>query len=506
MSLKLLLCRSIRKIPTIANRSYTINTALFNSQRLINRKVSKIEAGQPLHETRPHLIKPTELTPGITAIEYHERRARFMKQLPEKSVVIINSNNVQYASGAVFYPFQQDNDFFYLTGWNEPGSVMILEKFDDTVDGWKFYLFVPPKDSFIEKWEGFRTGQQGACDIFNADESFNINDLSEELPKLINRNRNIWIDKHNSINDLNNRRIINNIIDQNVKGVHLVNNYKNKVAQLRKFKSDAELKIMRTAGKISGRSYNQAFAKRFRNERTLASFLEHKFISGGCDKNAYVPVVASGANSLCIHYTRNDDLMFEDEMVLVDASGSVGGYCSDISRTWPNNGKFSDVQRDIYQAVLNVQKQCIKLCKESNQYSLNDIHEKSLDFMQQEVKNLGFANVNRHVVERLYPHYIGHNLGLDVHDIPECSRYEPLKKGQVITIEPGLYIPDDPQYPSHFRNIGVRIEDDIAVGNDTYTNLTVEAVKEIVDLEQIMKNGETLFKFQEDVVEPLTDS
>lgn len=502
MSLKFL-SRAIKRIPSIPIRKYTVYTALAAQTRFISKPISKIEAGQPLHETRPHLIKSNELTPGITAIEYHERRARLMNQLPNNSVVIINSNSVQYASGAVFYPFQQDNDLYYLTGWNEPNSVMVLEKFNDSPEGWKFYMFVPPKDSFIEKWEGFRTGQQGVCDIFNADEAYSIGTLSQELPKFIKRNKNIWIDKHNSINDLINRRIINNTIDKNCKGFQLINNYKNKVAQLRKIKSDAELKIMRRAGQISGKSYNQAFAKAFCNERTLATFLEYKFISGGCNKNAYFPVVASGANSLCIHYTRNDDIMRDDEMVLVDAAGAIGGYCSDISRTWPNNGKFTNVQKDVYQAVLNVQKQCIELCKQSNQYSLNDIHEKSLEFMQQEIKNLGIANVNRHVVERLYPHYIGHNLGLDVHDIPECSRYEPLKKGQVITIEPGLYIPDDAQYPAYLRNIGVRIEDDIAIGVDTYTNLTVEAVKEIVDLEHIMQNKRTLSKFQDDIIEPL---
>lgn len=475
------------------SRSTSSKTLFFNRQRI------PIEAGQAIHETRPNLIKFGDLTPGISSIEYHERRAKLMAQVPVKSCVIIPGSDVKYASGAVFYPFQQDNDFFYLTGWNEPNSLLVLEKDED--HKFKFYLFIQPKDEFAEKWEGFRTGFDGATEIFNADEAFNISSADLMLSKILKRNSTIWIDQKNP----NLKPSIKSIIDDNSSSLKIIRNYKNLVAQMRKIKSLAEIAVMRRAGQISGKSYNQAFAKRIRNERTLASFLEYNFISGGCDGNAYIPVVATGENALCIHYTRNDDVMYDDEMVLVDASGALGGYCSDISRTWPVGGQFSDAQKDLYQAVLNVQKQCIELCKESNQLSLHDIHEKSMKFMKMELKNLGLLNITNWDVERLYPHYIGHNLGLDVHDVPEVSRRELLKEGQVITIEPGIYIPDDAQFPDYFRNVGIRIEDDIAIGKDTYTNLTVEAVKEIIDLQAIMERGETLSPFEGDVVSPLNE-
>ncbi|CAI4413851.1 BGP_1a_G0014690.mRNA.1.CDS.1 [Saccharomyces cerevisiae] len=481
------------------------------SNTFTNRARIPIEAGQPLHETRPFLIKSGELTPGISALEYYERRIRLAETLPPKSCVILAGNDIQFASGAVFYPFQQENDLFYLSGWNEPNSVMILEKPTDSLSDTIFHMLVPPKDAFAEKWEGFRSGVYGVQEIFNADESASINDLSKYLPKIINRNDFIYFDMLSTSNpSSSNFKHIKSLLDGSGNSNRSLNSIANKtikpiskrIAEFRKIKSPQELRIMRRAGQISGRSFNQAFAKRFRNERTLDSFLHYKFISGGCDKDAYIPVVATGSNSLCIHYTRNDDVMFDDEMVLVDAAGSLGGYCADISRTWPNSGKFTDAQRDLYEAVLNVQRDCIKLCKASNNYSLHDIHEKSITLMKQELKNLGIDKVSGWNVEKLYPHYIGHNLGLDVHDVPKVSRYEPLKVGQVITIEPGLYIPNEESFPSYFRNVGIRIEDDIAIGEDTYTNLTVEAVKEIDDLENVMQNGLST-KFEEDQVAPL---
>lgn len=488
-------------------------------RHLSDRRRHPIQAGQALHETRPFLLKPGELTPGITALEYHERRMKLAKKLSPKSCAIVTSNQVKYASGAVFYPFQQSTNLFYLTGWNEPDSVMILEKPTEDLNDVVLHMVVPPKDSFAEQWEGFRTGVHGVKEIFNADEAAETPMLASYLTKILNRNDNLFFDlpkEKGSIsnsalfstfftteNNANGHPTVHDVIRQ-ASGNKRILGLQKLITELRKIKSPAELRLMRKAGQISGRAFNQAFARRFRNERTLHAFLEYQFISGGCDKSAYLPVVATGSNALCIHYTRNDDVIYDDEMVLVDAAGSLGGYCSDISRTWPASGKFSEAQRDLYEAVLNVQRNCINLCKASNGYSIHDIHEKSIDYMKMELRNVGFNGIQKWDVNKLYPHYIGHHLGLDVHDVPGVSRSEPLTEGEVITIEPGVYIPDEQTYPSHFRNIGIRIEDDIALGKDTYTNLTVEAAKEIADLENIMQNGVST-KIPEDVPSPLDD-
>lgn len=203
---------------------------------------------------------------------------------------------------------------------------------------------------------------------------------------------------------------------------------------------------------------------------------------------------ASGKQISALQLLKDSDFgqyIYEDEMVLVDAAGSLGGYCSDISRTWPSSGKFSPAQKELYQAVLNVEKECITNCTENHNFSLQDIHDLSVGLMKRELRNCGFGELTYSDITKLYPHYIGHNLGLDVHDVPRHSRTAKLKAGQVITIEPGVYVPDDHAFPASFRNIGIRIEDDIAVGKDTYTNLTVEAAKEIVDIERIAEVGVT---------------
>lgn len=501
-------------------RKWSCSRPLSTSRPLfkyVNRQRVPLEAGQALHETRPNLIKPGELTPGISALEYFERRIKLASKMPAKSCAVIAGSQVKFASGAVFYPFQQNTDLYYLTGWNEPDSVMILEKPKDDLDEVVFHMVVPRKDPFAEQWEGYRTGPEGAKEIFNADEATNSGALSLYLSNIFDRNEYIYFDTPKDKTNVNNSAFFSSFFSlQTMSDGHQtimdvlrrkgtskkIRSIGKTIQELRKTKSPAELRIMRRAGQISGRAYNQTYAQRFRNERTLQAFLEYKFLAGGCDRSAYIPVVAAGSNALCIHYTRNDDVMYDDEMVLVDASGSLGGYCTDISRTWPVNGKFTDAQRDLYEAVLNVQKKCINLCKAYNGLSIHEIHEKSLEYTKMELRNVGFRDVQKWEVNKLFPHYIGHHLGLDVHDIPDVSRHQKLEAGQVITIEPGIYIPDEDCYPSYFRNVGIRIEDDIALGDHDYTNLTVEAAKEISDLENIMQNGVTT-KIKEDIVSPL---
>ncbi|CAM9013178.1 unnamed protein product [Wickerhamomyces anomalus] len=469
------------------------------------RPTPPFTAGQPLFETRPFMVKPGELTPGITALEYFQRRIDFASKLPDSSLAIVVGSQVQFASGSVFYDFQQNNDLFYLSGWNEPDSVIVIEKPNNKLEDVIFHMVVPPKEPLAEQWDGFRTGVEGAVEVFNADESEQIYRLAPYLDKLVQRNKNVFIDLPEGTKKQTTSSTFTNFfnIGGNKKLTSVQELLKTSgsgksikplspfITEMRTIKSDAELRIMRKAGQISGRAYNQAYAKRFKTERTLKSYLEYRFIAGGCDKPAYIPVVAAGSNALCIHYTRNDDLFYEDEMVLVDAAGSLGGYCSDISRTWPSSGKFSPAQKELYQAVLNVEKECITNCTENHNFSLQDIHDLSVGLMKRELRNCGFGELTYSDITKLYPHYIGHNLGLDVHDVPRHSRTAKLKAGQVITIEPGVYVPDDHAFPASFRNIGIRIEDDIAVGKDTYTNLTVEAAKEIVDIERIAEVGVT---------------
>lgn len=468
------------------------------------------KTGQPMHETRPHYLpEPGFLTPGITALEYYDRRMRLAKDLPIRSAVIVAGNNVVHSSGSVFYHFQQDTDLYYLTGWLEPDSVAVIEKVADNRndDDVVFHMLVPPKSPATELWEGARTGLEGAYDYFNADEVVEINRLDAYLKGIVKRNDHIYFDskskgaklsKFGNFFSLGYHRQSDSI-DEMLRGKS-VKSLKLVLAQHRAIKSPAEIKVMHKAGQISSRAFNTAMAQvslePFVTEKLLAKYLEYAFVRGGCDREAYIPVVASGPNALTIHYTRNDDILYKDETVFVDAGGKLGGYCADISRTWPNspNG-FSDPQRDIYTAVLNTNRICIDQCNENYGMSLHDVHELSVTTLLLELRSLpGFSNLSRSDVSReLFPHYIGHHLGLDLHDTPSVSRFGRLRKGNVITIEPGIYVPYNDKWPKHYQGIGVRVEDDIVVGStpSDILNLTSLCAKEVADVELLVRLGAT---------------
>lgn len=468
-----------------------------------------ISAGQPIHETRPHYLpNPGNLTPGISSLEYYERRIRLAKRLPEKSVAIIVGNQVQFSSGAVFYDFQQNNDLYYLTGWLEPDSVAIIEKTGSsgTDEDVILHMLVPGKDLNKELWEGQKLGLEGAVEIFNADEVEDVKKCNSYIESLLTRNLHVYWDSQESSKpgssylDFFGSKASNKSLTEVIRKSGLTTRpLTGLIAELRAIKSNAEIKVLHTAGQISSRAINKAIAKVGSNtplytEKTLAKYLEYQFVKGGCDKQAYIPVVASGENALTIHYTRNDDLLYQDELVFIDAGGKLGGYCADISRTWPNspNG-FSEPQRDLYEVVLNTNRKCIELCDESLGLSLHDIYDSSVKYLYEDLRNLpGFQAVTRAEISGvLYPHYIGHHLGLDLHDVPQVSRFQKLVEGNVITIEPGLYIPKNNKWPKSFQGIGIRVEDNIVVGktNDEIINLSSGCVKEVVDIESLIRSG-----------------
>lgn len=475
------------------------NTPFANSLQTRNY-ASLPKCGQPLFETHPHLLKEGELTPGITAQEYYARRLKVLDDMAPGSMAIFPGNDTQFATGSVFYEFRQDPNFFYLTGFLEPKAALVLYK---PVSGnAESIMFVQPNDAHAELWDGQRTGPAGAVNIFNADDAHSIADIGSVLRKLL---RNVQILYMDSCSEKDNARFPDffknygrDILTGSLEDI--LRNYQTAprkeirsaiglVEKQRLFKSPAEIENLRIAAEISSEAYNKAYALRFQTEAQLYHFLEFEFKMRGCHESAYLPVVAGGTNALTIHYTKNDMALKENDMVLVDAAGRYGGYCADISRTWPVSGKFSEPQRDLYQAVLNVQKECVKLCSEASGMSLSDIHRSSESLFFTELKNCGFKSLERNQVSQLYPHYIGHHLGLDVHDITRPPRYTPIKAGQVITIEPGVYVPVDPKWPKHFQGIGIRIEDDVVVKKDSYEVITADTLKEIDDIEEAATQG-----------------
>ncbi|KAF8702125.1 hypothetical protein AX14_014503 [Amanita brunnescens Koide BX004] len=430
-----------------------------------------------------------------------------MNTLPDNSIAISVSAPIKYMSNNIFYKYRQASDFWYLTGFMEPDSAVILEKTPSSPRGYRMTLFCTGKDVEKEKWDGPRTSLEDAASIFCADHAMHITSFSSHLKSTLPKFPNIFVDTPESyrrgqttrrssraasksilkylwssqdFHESDYDHILNSITSSKCKSLSA------EVARLRVVKSQAEQNVMRAAADISGRAHAKTmrFAQPGQSEAALAAHFEYICTLSGAQRLAYVPVVASGANALIIHYTENNYLLQSNEIVLMDAGCEYNGYASDITRSFPASGTFTEPQRDLYSAVLSVQKSLINLCTEQANLSMHDLHKLSCDRLRQELAQVGFNSLRIGDLERiLYPHFLSHPIGIDLHETSNFDRGARLKSGTVITIEPGIYVPPLPEFPRHFHNIGIRIEDEVLVGKNHPTVLTVSAPKEISDIE-----------------------
>ncbi|KAL0073659.1 peptidase M24, structural domain-containing protein [Phycomyces blakesleeanus] len=349
-------------------------------------------------------------------------------------------------------------------------------------------MFVPPKSAHAELWDGPRTGVEGAKEIFGADEAYDNSRFTSFLKDAMNADH-LFIDSPSVnpslLSEDRNKKIIEAAkFRKALKPLSIL------IQELRIIKSDNEIDIMKKSGQISSKAFIQAmkWTQPEFSEAQLWAKLDYECRMRGSSMLAYIPVVAGGPNALSLHYVRNDMKLRDGDLVLVDCGGEYNGYASDITRTWPVNGKFTEPQREIYQAVLNVNKACIKMCTENAKLSLHAIHTESMKLMKRELDAIGFSVTNSDLENMLYPHHVGHYLGLDVHDLHDITRSRRLKKNMVITIEPGLYIPYDKKFPSKYHGIGVRIEDNVVIGEETPYVLTATAPREVIDIEYCCKS------------------
>jgi intermediate cleaving peptidase 55 len=349
---------------------------------------------------------------------------------------------------------------------------------------------VRPKDEKEEIWDGARSGVQAAQDVFNADEAQSIEALHSILPDIINGAREVYTD----IGSYSKKTAVEKFIMGDGTGVEGMQKALKETARVRQLrplmneirlkKSDSELNNMRRAGAASGFVITQAMTRDYTSEKQLWADLSYGFRSHGLDGDAYVPVVAGGQNGLSIHYVRNDCQLRSGETVLVDAGGEYGGYVADITRTWPVDKTFSPAQRDLYTMLLETQKNVVEMCKESANLSLDRLHRITDNMLRDGLKDLGF-DVSGRNMEQLFPHHVGHFVGLDVHDAPGHPRTGSLVEGNCITIEPGVYVPDDERWPERFRGLAMRVEDSVIIGKDAPEVLTATAAKEIDEIEAL---------------------
>ncbi|MGK7296329.1 MAG: aminopeptidase P N-terminal domain-containing protein [Candidatus Wenzhouxiangella sp. M2_3B_020] len=423
------------------------------------------------------------------------RRRRHLMELAEPdSILIIPSARECLRNGDSMYPFRQDSDFLYLTGFDEPDAVLVLVP---GRDGGEQILFCRERDPERERWDGPRLGLEGALEAVGVDDAFPIEDLDEILPGLMEDRDHIY---HALGRDhVFDRQVIewrNQLRKQkrNARSPEEFIALDHVLHELRLFKSSEELQAMRRAARISAAAHRRAMqvCRPGAGEPDLAAELLHEFTRNGCPP-AYLPIVAGGANALVLHYVANDQPLPADGLVLIDAGCEVDGYAADISRTFPVAGRFSPAQRRVHDLVLAAQRAAIDAARPGNEF--DDIHHTACRVLTEGLIELGLLsgslddNLEQQTYRRFYMHKTGHWLGLDVHDVGDYridGHSRMLEKNMVTTVEPALYIGNDEDIPAEFRNIGVRIEDDIRITDGDPENLTAEVPADADGIEELM--------------------
>jgi Xaa-Pro aminopeptidase len=422
------------------------------------------------------------------------RRQSLIAQIGQ-GIAIIPTSQEAIRNRDAHYPYRFDSYFYYLTGFAEPEAVLVLVGGDHP----KSILFCRDKDLEREIWDGFRYGPDGAREIFGFDEAYSISRLDELVPQLLaNQSRLYFSLGAEAAWDTRVTGWLNQVRNQARAGVtapsELVD-VRGLLDEMRLFKSEDELATMRKAAEISSAAHRRAMraAQPGATEYEIEAELLHEFRRHGAQAPAYSSIVAGGANACVLHYVSNDARLHDGDLLLIDAGCELDGYASDITRTFPVNGKFSGPQKDLYELVLAAQKAAIEAVRVGNHW--NAPHEAALDVL---VRGFIDFDLCKGTVEgvlesgdyrRFYMHRTGHWLGLDVHDAGEYKQngaWRALEPGMVLTVEPGCYVRPADDVPEHYWNIGIRIEDDAVVTQAECEIITHGAPKSVADIEALM--------------------
>ncbi len=428
--------------------------------------------------------------------EFKRRRQQLMKMVGKGSIALVSSSSQQVRNRDVDYPFRQDSDFLYLTGFNEPDALLVL------VPGRKhgeYILFCREKDPEQETWHGRRAGQQGAIEHYGADDSFPIDDIDDILPGLLEGRQKVFhfMGRYPEF-DQHLMSWVSQIKAQSRSGAHVPYEYvslDNLVHDMRLYKSKAEIRLMKKTAKISITAHKRAMqqCQPGKYEYMIAAEYNHEFSLNNA-QHAYPPIVGAGENGCILHYTENSDQLKDGDLLLIDAGCEVEGYASDITRTFPVNGRYSAAQRDIYEIVLQAQKAAISKVRPGNHW--NDPHDAAVRTITKGLIELKILKgtlaklLKDNAYRRFYMHRTGHWLGLDVHDVGDYKvgdQWRLLEPGMVLTVEPGIYIAGDSKgVHRKWWNIGIRIEDDVLVTRDGHEVLTAGLPSAIDEVEALM--------------------
>ncbi|HWS54797.1 MAG TPA: Xaa-Pro aminopeptidase [Pyrinomonadaceae bacterium] len=425
--------------------------------------------------------------------------AEFMRRMGPNSVAILPGAREVTRSNDTEYRFRQDSDFYYLTGFGEPDSIAVVAPSKEE----RFTLFVRPRDPEREVWTGRRAGVEGAKEKFGADAAFPVEEFQEKLTDLLNGAQSLYYRLGAGRPELDQTIIsqlarMRSLGRKGVRPPQAIVDPGTILHEMRLFKTDEEVALMQRAADIAAEAHREAMraARPGAKEYEIEALIEYVFRRSGALAPAYGSIVGAGANATILHYTSNDAELRDGDLLLIDAGAEYEGYASDITRTFPVNGRFTEAQRDLYRLVLDCQEQCVGMIAPG--VTLDDLHARSVEVLTEGMVRLGLLAgdvkklIEDEAYKKFYMHRVSHYLGMDVHDVGAYhsdGQPRPVEPGVVLTVEPGLYIAEDAEAPDRYRGLGVRIEDDVLVTPEGHRVLTDKAPKQIEEIEALMADG-----------------
>ncbi|MDJ0917059.1 MAG: Xaa-Pro aminopeptidase [Woeseiaceae bacterium] len=430
--------------------------------------------------------------------EFARRRRQLMRMMGHGGIAILPAAPQQPRSRDVEHRYRQDSDFYYLTGFDEPEAVAVL------VPGRKngeFLLFCREKNAEKELWDGHRSGPEGVVQDFGADDAFPIDDIDEILPGIMESCSRVYYAMGlNAEFDGHVADWVNSLRSGGSRGVHVPQEFvalDHLLHDMRLYKSRPEISAMRRAAKVAVAAHERAM--KATRPGMYEYELEAEFLYEFRRHDAwtsYSPIVGGGANACTLHYVTNRDELKDGDLVLIDAGCELDFYASDITRTFPVNGRFSPEQRAVYEIVLEAQLAAIDKTAKGNHW--DEPHAAAVRVITRGLKKLGLLEgtlpklIKEGAYRQFFMHKTGHWLGMDVHDVGDYKvgdEWRLLESGMVTTVEPGIYIPNTRKYPAKFRGIGIRIEDDVAITAKGPDVLSKGLVKEPDAIEALMQSG-----------------
>lgn len=430
---------------------------------------------------------------SIPLTELRARREAFKAKMQAGSVAVFAAGHEVTRSNDTEYPFRQDSDFYYLTGIQEAEAVLVFVPGQDESD----LLFTLPRDAEQEVWHGRRLGVEKAKQLSGVDACYALTELSDKLLPLLSAHSAVyWSATPSEPFKAQQQEWLGQLHSDRKRTAPVTQHDSQPVVhELRLFKSAYEQQLMRESAAIAVNAHKRAmqFTKVNKFEYQVAAELHHEFAMNGALHPAYGTICGSGDNACILHYTENLSRLQDGDLLLIDAGCEYQGYASDITRTFPVNGRFTEAQKRMYNWVLKAQQAALEVIKPGA--TLPEAYKVAASILTEGLIDLGVlkGSVKENLKEMTYRPYfmhgLGHWLGLDVHDVgnyQQDGKTRPLEEGMVLTIEPGLYIPADTDCAEAYRGVGIRIEDDILVTADGHENLTAELPVTIDEIESLM--------------------